>query len=42
MLEMATHWTHVWSLETCPDGGSKVKEIFGDLARIKDLSDEIY
>mmetsp|Transcript_3959 Transcript_3959/g.4754 ORF Transcript_3959/g.4754 Transcript_3959/m.4754 type:complete len:131 (+) Transcript_3959:555-947(+) len=42
MLEMATHWTHVWSLERSPEGGAKVKDLFGDLARVKDLTDEIY
>ena len=42
MLEMATHWCHVWSLERNPEGGAKVKDLFGDLSRIKDLTDEIY
>ena len=42
LLEMATYWTHVWSLERSPDGGSKVKEDFADLDRVKELSEEIY
>ena len=42
MLEMAGHWTHTWSIERYPDGGSKVKEFFSDMSLIKDLSDEIY
>ena len=43
-LEMATHWIHLWSLERKPDGAEakKVKEVFGDLAKIKELSEEIY
>lgn len=44
LLEMATHWVHVWSHERKPEGAkdSKVKEAFGDKAKMKELSDEIY
>lgn len=42
MLEMASHWTHIWSVERYPDSENKVKELFADMPRIKDLSDEIY
>lgn len=44
LLEMATHWVHVWSNERKPEGAkdSKVKEAFGDFKKMKELSDEIY
>ena len=41
-LEVATYWIHSWSLAQQPEGASKVKEVFSDLAKIKEVSDEIY
>lgn len=41
-LEVATYWTHVWSLERSPNGGSKVNDTYGDLSKVKEMSDEIY
>ena len=43
-LEMATFWVHTFSLEQKPEGAStsKVKDVFGDMSKIKELSDEIY
>ena len=49
-LEVATHWTHVWSQQrregklgagiTAPN--KKVKPIFNDMKKIKAAADEIY
>ena len=45
LLEVSTHWIHTWSIASA-DGAakssSKVKDVFSDLERVKELSDEIY
>ena len=40
-LEVSTYWTHVWSHERAPEGGSKAKEVFSDLDKIKSVTEEI-
>ena len=48
LLELATFWTHKWSIERIPEdqasakNSSKVIEVFGDKERVKEVSDEIY
>lgn len=48
LLELASHWTHVWSLERKPNQppaaesqaqSAKVKEVFGDFEQMKEVSD---
>ena len=43
-FEVATHWTHTWAQQSVEEAktGPKVKELFADLPRVKELSDEIY
>ena len=49
-LEVATHWTHVWTLQKMQEEGKlmttgsmkKVKPFFNDMKKIKAAADEIY
>ena len=45
LLELATFWTHKWSMERAPEeakNSSKIIEVFADQERVKEVSDEIY
>ena len=46
-LEVATHWTHVWTQQKMQEEGKlmaskKVKPMFNDMKKIKAAADEIY